>query len=564
VAALGTPARRRAPTALDDLPGWAERCALAARYPESERTGQRHEERAGRTVAALDAQRAVLWGARIAPAAQPSARDVPRLPADPMAMTLAGRLAAHPAMAGVPRLEPGDHPAGEGLPPWPRWALAAGDGGLPVGVDVRPGGTGDRPTAAPPGAACSAQARLARLGPLEALLRLGDRPRPTADPQVTGWRLQRGSRGPLPLQAPHRQPRRDGGDAGPPWPSWPAVAQRESATRLAPRTPARGLGPPVTVSAPHAPSRPGSGRPLEGPARAGARRERARRHPARAAIEAALQRRQDLVHTAEAQTPERVPRRGYSKACKKRPAQPYCPLEVGSPADRPAAPLARRSRGDATQGQREAARAGGSLWVAGGHAAPLSEAERRAAGQGQDQVAPRWRLVPPLFVVTPWWRKTPPRRAARGCLGMGGALRAGRLERQGRRALAALPPPRQGLRPAGRDRVRPTVTRRCQACADDRLGQVQEAGGRVVERRLARRPPVQAPRLERRGLPQPAERWAPPVRVGVGAGAAWVGPRDGPVQGPGGGRTAHGRGGRGAAATALAGSQAAWQRAPSV
>ena len=168
------------------------------------------------------------------------------------------------------------------------------------------------------------------------------------------------------------------------------------------------------------------------------------------------------------------------------------------------------------------ARAGGSLWVAGGHAAPLSEAERRAAGQGQDQVAPRWRLVPPLFVVTPWWRKTPPRRAARGCLGMGGALRAGRLERQGRRALAALPPPRQGLRPAGRDRVRPTVTRRCQACADDRLGQVQEACGRVVERRLARLPPVQAPLLERRGLPQPAERWAPPVRVGVGAGAAWV------------------------------------------
>jgi hypothetical protein len=47
---------------LYDLPGWAERFAIAALYPEIERTGQVNDDRAGRRLDALYDQRAVIWG----------------------------------------------------------------------------------------------------------------------------------------------------------------------------------------------------------------------------------------------------------------------------------------------------------------------------------------------------------------------------------------------------------------------------------------------------------------------------------------------------------------------
>jgi hypothetical protein len=98
-----------------------------------------------------------------------------------MARTSAGLCAEPPAVEGAPRREPGDNPAGAWLQQWQRFALAAGDGGLPVWFDVLPGGPGDRPTYAPQGAACSAQARRARFVPLEAIILMGDRTMPTAD-----------------------------------------------------------------------------------------------------------------------------------------------------------------------------------------------------------------------------------------------------------------------------------------------------------------------------------------------------------------------------------------------
>jgi hypothetical protein len=136
-AALVTQSRLSDPTALDALPGWAERWAIAALYPESERTGQVNAAWAGRTFDALDAQRAVIWGDLIAHAAQHEALAWHRLQADTLALPVAGLLAAPPASAGVPRLEPGSNPAGAWLQPLKRCAWAAGDGGLPGGV---PGG----------------------------------------------------------------------------------------------------------------------------------------------------------------------------------------------------------------------------------------------------------------------------------------------------------------------------------------------------------------------------------------------------------------------------------------
>ena len=513
VAELVTQSRLSDPTALYDLPGWAERLAIAALYPEIERTGQVNDDRAGRTLDALYDQRAVIWGDLIANAAQHYELDLHRLQADTMAMTFAGLFAAQPAMEGGPRLEPGYNPAGEWLQQLKLFALAAGDGGLPGWFDVRPGGTGDSTTYAPQCAAFSDHARLARFLPLEDSILIGDRTMPTADNQLTWLRLHLGDIGPLTLQDHHRQTLRDVLEAGHPWPSLPYVAKRESAKLLAQRTHDRGLGHTVTVSDPQAPSRHWSVRHLYVHASALARREMARRQTDMAAIEAELQRLQGLVNKYEYKTPEMVTRRVQSQAFKKRPAQHYFTIEVVSHADRPAAPLELRYRVDDAQVPRDAERDGVYLLVAGGNAATLSEAESMAEWQGQYKVEHSFRLVNQLFVVRPLFLKTPQRIAALVFLVMVGALMAGLIERQVRRALAALQQPLKGLMPEGRDSLRPTVTRLFKAFADYSLVQVKEACGRVVESRLARLNPVQAHILELLGLPQPAELCARPVRV---------------------------------------------------
>jgi transposase len=513
VAELVTQSRLSDPTALYDLPGWAERFAIAALYPEIERTGQVNDDRAGRTLDALYDQRAVIWGDLIAHAAQHYALDLHRLHADTMAMTFAGLFAAQPAIEGVPRLEAGYNPAGEWLQQLKLFALAAGDGGLPVWFDVLPGGTGDSTTYAPQFAAFSDHARLARFLPLEDIILIGDRKMPTADNQLTWLRLNLGYIGPITLQDHHRQTLRDVLEAGHTWQALPYVAKRESAKLLAQRTHYRGLGHTVTVSDPQDPSRHWSVRHLYVHSSALARREMARRQTDMAAIEAELQRLQGLVNKYDYKTPEMVTRRVQSKAFKKRPAQQYFTIEVVSHADRPAAPLELRYRVDDAQVQRDAELDGVYLLVAGGKAATLSDAEIMAEWKGQYKVEHSFRLVNQLFLATPLFLKTPQRIAALVFLVMVGALIAGLIERQVRRALAELQQPLKGLMPEGRDSLRPTVTRLFKAFADYSLVQVKETCGRVVESRFARLNPVQAHILELLGLPQPAELCAQPVRV---------------------------------------------------
>src|SRR5215510_16016626 len=107
-----------------------------------------------------------------------------------MAMTFAGLFAEQPAVEGAPRLEPGYNSAGEWLQQLKLFALAAGDGGLPVRFDVLTGGTGDSQTYAPQFAAFSDHVRLARFLPLEDIILIGDRTRPTAENQMTWLRLK--------------------------------------------------------------------------------------------------------------------------------------------------------------------------------------------------------------------------------------------------------------------------------------------------------------------------------------------------------------------------------------
>jgi hypothetical protein len=429
-----------------------------------------------------------------------------------MAMTFAGLFADQPSDAGVPPLEPGYNPAGEWLQQLKLFALTAGDGGLPVWFDMLSGGTGDRTTSAPQCAAFSNHARLARFLPLEDIILIGDRQMPTAENQVTWLRLHLGYIGPITLQDHHRQTLRDLLEAGHPWQALPYVAQRDEAKLPAQRTLYRGLGHTVKVLDPRDPPRPWSVRHLYVHASALAGREATRRQSDMQAIEAALQRLQGLVNQYDDQTPEIITRRVQCKAFKKRPAQTYCTIEVVSHAARPAAPLELHYRVDDARVQRDAERDGVYLWVAGGKAARLSDAEIVAEGKGQYQVEHCFRLVNQLFLGPPLFLKTPQRIVALVFLIMVGALVAGLIERQGHRALADLQPPIKGLRPAGRDTLHPTVARLCKAFADYSLVQGKEVCGHGVESRFARLNPVQAHILGLLGLPQPAELFAQPVR----------------------------------------------------
>jgi len=510
VAELTTQSRLSDPTALYDLPGWAERFAMATLYPEIERAGQVNDDRAGRMLDALYDQRAVIWGDLVANAARDYGLDLQRLHADTMAMTFAGLFADQPMEARVPRLEPGDNPAGEWLQQLKLFALAAGDGGLPVWFDVLHGGTGDSTTYAPQFAAFSDHAHLARVLPLEDIILIGDRKMPTAENQMTWLRLNLGYIGPMTLQDQHRQSLRALLAVGRAWQALPYVAKREAAKLTAQRTGYRGLGHSVEVTDPEDPTRHWSVRHLSIHASALAKREAARRDTDMQAIEAELQRLQGLVNKYDDKTPEVITRRVQSKAFKKRPAQKYFTIEVVHHADRPTAPLELRYRVDHAQVQREAELDGVYLLVAGGKAAALSDAEIAAEGKGQYKVEHCFRLVNQLFLVTPLFLKTPRRIAALVFLIMVGALIAGLIERQVRRALAERQQPITGLMPEGRDTLHPTVARLFKAFTDYSLVQVKDARGRVVEARFARLTPAQAQILQMIGLPQPAELFAQP------------------------------------------------------
>ncbi len=454
VAELVTQSRLSDPRALYDLPGWAERCALPTLYPEIERTGQVNDDRAGRMLDALYDQRAVIWGDLVANAARYYELDLHRLHADTMAMTFAGLFADQPAVAGVPRLEPGYNPGGEWLQQLKLFALAAGDGGLPVWFDTLHGGTGDSTTYVPQFAAFSEHVQLAHFLPLEDIILIGDRA------QRTGY---------------------------------------------------QGLGHTVAITDPEDPTRHWSVRHLYMHSSALASWEAARRHNEMQAIEAELQRIQGLVNTYDDKTPTIITRRVQSKAFKKRQAQKYFTIEVVHHADRPTAPLELRYSLDQAQLQRDTALDGVYLLVAGGKAATLSDAEIVAEWKGQYKVEHCFRLVNQLFLVAPLFLKTPQRIAALVFLIMVGALVAGLIERQVRRALAELQQPITGLMPEGRDTLHPTVARLFKVFADYSLVQVKDAQGRVVETRFARLNPVQAHILKLIGLPQPAEFFAQSV-----------------------------------------------------
>jgi transposase len=486
------------------MPDWAERYDIAALYPEVEEAGQLNDDRVGRMLDAIYDQRAVIWGELIARVAQEYKIDLRRLHADTAPIKFAGLFADQSEDAAVPRLEPGYNPQGEWVQQLKLFALAAGDGGLPVWVDALNGGQGDSSTYVPQFEAFCQHAQLATLLPLDEVIILGDRKMPTEENQLVWLRLRVGYIGPTTMQDHHRQSLRALLDKGQGWLELPYVAQRDAGKDKEERTVYRGIGHTVTLMDPE------SG--IKYPVRhlyihssALAQREAKRRREEIAAIEAEIQRIQGLVNKYDYKTPEITIRRVQQKAFKKRRAQRYFDIQVVEHADRPEAPLELLYTVDYEQAAQDAELEGVYLLVAGGPAANLDDGSLLQEWKGQYRVEHCFRLTNQVFLVGPIFLKNPHRIVSLIFLIMVGCLVAGLIERQIRRVLAARQEPIHGLMPEGRDHLRPTVPRILKAFAHYSVVRIRNANGSLVGYQFAKLDAVQQQILDVLGLPCPAE-----------------------------------------------------------
>jgi transposase len=516
VAELVTQSRLSDPGALYDLVDWATRYAIAELYPEVEMAEQLNDDRAGRMLDAIYNHRTLIWGELVANAAQCYGLDLSRLHADTMAITFAGRFADKGSAEGVPHLEPGYNPQGEWAQQLKLFALAAGDGGLPVWFDALDGGTEDSTTYAPQFAAFCEHARLSNFLPLEEVILIGDGKMPTEKNQLTWLRLNLGYIGPVKMQEHHRQSLRELLASGQTWEELPYVARRDAERDPKERTVYRGLGHTVQVTDPEDPTRRWEVRHLYVHSSALAGREETRRQKEMEAIEAEIQRIQGLVNkydykTYDYKTPEIIVQRVQKKAFKKRRAQKYFTIEVVNHPERSSAPLELRYHVDHEKVQWDTELDGVYLLVAGGKAATLSDGEILAEWKGQHKMERCFRMVNGIFLVAPLFLKTPRRIAALVFLIMVGALVAGLIERQVRQVVARLQQPIKGLMPEGRDTLRPTVKRLFKAFADYGLVLVKDEQGRTVASRFARLKGVQEQILKVLGLPEPTEIFARPA-----------------------------------------------------
>ncbi len=506
VAELVVQCRLTEPQALYDMPGWAERYDLAALYPELEEANQLNDDRVGRMLDVIYDRRAVTWGELIGRAAREYEIDLSRLHADTAPIKFAGLFADQPEDEAVPRLEPGYNPQGEWVQQLKLFAMAAGDGGLPVWFDALSGGEGDSPNYVPQFEAFCQHAQLATLLPLDQVIVLGDRKLPTEENQLAWLRLGVGYIGPTTMQDHHCQTLRELLGTGQTWTELPYVAQRDAGKDKEEHTVYRGLGHTVALTDPET--------GVEYPVRhlyihssALAGREAKRCRQEMAAIEAEIQRIQGLVNKYDYKTPEIIARRVQKKAFKKRRARRYFDIQVVEHPDRPRAPLELLYTVDHEQAARDAELDGVYLLVAGGPTADLDDASLLQEWKGQYKVEHCFRLTNQVFLVGPIFLKKPHRIVSLIFLIMVGCLVAGLIERQVRRALAERQEPIHGLMPEGRDHLRPTVPRILKAFAHYSIVHIRRADGSLVRRQFAKLDDVQQQILDVLRLPCPAEQF---------------------------------------------------------
>ena len=510
VAELSVQCRLTEPKAMYDMPDWAQRYGLDRLYPELETAAQLNDDRVGRMLDAIYDKRQVLWGELIAESVQAYQIDLSRLHADTAPIKFAGLFANQPEDVTVPKLEPGYNPQGEWVQQLKLFALAAGDGGLPVWFDALSGGEGDSPNYVPQFEAFCQHAELATLLPLDQVIVLGDRKMPTEENQLSWLRLGVGFIGPVTMQDHHRQTLRTLLGASQTWTELPYVAQRDAGKAKEERTIYRGLGHTVTFTDPET----GDEYPVRHlyiHSSALAQREAKRRREEMAAIEAESQRIQGLVNKYDYKTAEIIIRRVQKKAFKKRRAQRYFEIQVVEHPDRPEAPLELLYTVNHEQAAQDAELDGVYLLVAGGPAATLDDASLLQEWKGQYKVEHCFRLTNQLFLVGPVFLKKPQRIVSLIFLIMVGSLVAGLIERQVRRVLAERQEPIRGLMPEGRDHLRPTVPRILNAFAHYSVVHVRGADGSLIGCQFAKLDAVQQQILNVLGLPSPAELFRQPT-----------------------------------------------------
>ena len=491
------------PAALYDMPDWATRYGIAALYPELVQAAQLNDDRLGRLLDMLYAQRAVIWGELIGRAARLYGVEFRRLHADSAPLKFAGLFAEQPEAEGVPRLEPGYNPQGEWVQQLKLFALATGDGGLPVWFEALNGGAGDSPQYVPQFEAFCKHAQLATLLPLQEVIVIGDRKMPTVENQLAWLRLGVNYIGPVTMQAHHQETLRGLLSAGQDWSELPYAAQREAHKNRAEQ--------PVYAGVSHTVRLTDAESGIEYPVRhlyirssALAEHAAQRRQTEMAAIESEIQRLQRLVNKYDYTTPEITVQRVQQKAFKKRAAQRYFTIQVLVHEERPAAPLELQYTVDHKRVREDAELDGVYLLVAGGAVASWEDASILQEWKGQYKVEHCFRLTHQLFLVGPLCLKTPQRIASLLFLIMVGCLVAGLIERQVRRTLAQRQAPIRGLMPEGRDTLRPTIPRILTAFAQYSLGIIRQRDGTVVGCQLARLNAVQAQILDVLGIPDPA------------------------------------------------------------
>ncbi|MDX9955906.1 MAG: IS1634 family transposase [Anaerolineae bacterium] len=503
VAELVVQCRLTEPTALYDMPEWATRYGITGLYPALTAAGQLNDDRVGRLLDVLYAQRAVIWGELIGRAARLYGVEFRRLHADSAPIKFAGAFAEQAAVEGVPCLEPGYNPQGEWVQQLKLFALATGDGGLPVWFEALNGGAGDSPQYVPQFEAFCEHARLASWLPLHEVIVIGDRKMPTVENQLAWLRLGVSYIGPVTMQETHRETLRDLLKAGQTWRELPYVAQRDAKKERSERTVYAGLSHTVQVTDPE------SGiqylvRHLYIRSSALATHAAQRRQAEMTAIEREIQRIQQLVNKYDYTTPEIIAQRVQQKAFKKRAAQRYFALEVRVHTDRPTAPLELCYTVDHARVRQEAELDGVYLLVAGGAVASWEDAAVLQEWKGQYKVEHCFRLTNQLFLVGPLFLKTAARIASLLFLIMVGCLVAGLLERQVRQALTARQEPIRGLMPEGRDTLRPTVPRILKAFAQYSLVIVRNQAGVIVAQQFGKLNAVQAQILQVLEMAHPA------------------------------------------------------------
>jgi len=502
VAELMVQCRLSAPQALYEMPSWATRYDIAALYPDIKDGNQLNDDRVGRLLDSMYPRRAMIWGEVIARAAQAYAIDLSRLHADTMPIKFAGLFAQQSGDETVPRLEPGYNPQGEWVQQLKLFALACGDGGLPVWFDALSGGTGDSATYVPQFEAFCHHAQLSTLLPLEEVIVIGDRKMPTAENQLSWLRLGVSYIGPTTRQGHHRETLGKLVAEGHKWNALPYVAQREHPKTKAERTCYRGVGHSTALTDPD------SGvthvvRHLYVHSSALGHHAAKRREAEITAIAAELQRIQGLINKYDYTSAEVIARRVQQQAFKKRSAQRYFAMEVVTDADRPSAPYALRYQINQDQVARDAELDGVYLLVAGGPAAQWDDARLFQEWKGQYKVEHCFRLTQEWFLCSPVFLKTAQRIASLLLLIMVGCLVAGLIERQIRRVLAERHEPIRGLMPEGRETLKPTVPRLLRAFADDRIVLIKGMDGRLLGRAFAQLNSVQEQILDCLEFPTP-------------------------------------------------------------